>query len=306
MSAIYKVQRIITTQEYDPDLYLQYIEKYRVTSLFLSPTRLTMLVQSSNIAKHDISSLKVIGSGGSVLGEELRQKLATNLPNVYIFTSYGMSESISSITTGPLNGERPGNVGKIAVGAQAKIVDEKGNALNNGEQGEVLCKTVIMFSGYFNSPEETKAAFDEDGWYHSGDIGYFDNDGYLYIVDRIKDVILYRNFWVAPAPLEDKIESLEGVKQCAVVGIPDEEAVELPAAVVVRSDDNTVTHESVAGIIASNYADAKRLRGGVYFVDSLPMTASGKIKRREVKKIATEMYKQRQSVAALAQMGINK
>lgn len=252
------------------------------------------MAQHPDVSKFDVSSLNVIVSAGSVLSDGLRARIMERIPDVSIFTFYGMSESTAAVTSGIVDGSRPGSVGQVAPGTQVKIIDEDGNALENEKQGEVLVRRNIMFAGYYNSPTKTKEAFDSDGWYHSGDVGYFDKDGHLYIIDRIKDIILYNNFWIAPAPLEDKIQSLNGVHECAVVGIPDEIAVDLPAAVVVKSTNSNVTEADVAKIIADNYADAKKLRGGVYFVESLPMTPSGKIKRREVKKIATELYKKSQ------------
>lgn len=293
-AALHKICRIITTEDYTPELFLNYIEKYQPTLLVLSPTRLALMAQYPKVSDFNLSSLQIIFSGGSVLGDGLREKISKKFPHITILTFYGMSESSAAITGGILDGSRPGSVGQVVPGAQVKIIDDDGNALDNGKQGEILVKRRIMFAGYFNSPDKTKEAFDDEGWYHSGDVGYFDDDGHLYIVDRIKDIILYNNFWIAPAPLEDKIQSLDGVHECAVVGVPDEIAVDLPAAVVVRTENSKVTEEDVAKIIADNYADAKKLRGGVYFVDSLPMTPSGKMKRREVKQIATELYKLRQ------------
>lgn len=294
-AALTGVCRIITSEEYSPELFLRYIEKYQPNVLFLSPTRLAMMVNSPKITDFRVSSLKAVIATGSVLTDGLREKLNQYLPKVLIFTFYGMSESAGLITSGMADASRPGAVGQVASGAEVKVIDDDGNLLDIGEQGEIVVRRKIMFSGYYGSVEKTQEAIDKDGWYRTGDIGYFDNKGFLYIVDRIKDIILYNNFWIAPAPLEDKIESLDGVKQCAVVGVPDEVAVDLPAAVVVRAKNSKITETDVAKIIEDNYADAKKLRGGVYFVDSLPMTPSGKMKRKECKKIATDLYKLRQS-----------
>lgn len=259
----------------------------------ISPTRLTAMLQVSNVKKFNLSKLRLIFSTGSLFGETLKQHVGKVLPHVTAISFYGSTETTTSISMEVIHLGHRNAVGHVLPGNQVKIVDQSGTALNNWQKGEILVKRDEMFHGYYNSPEKTRESVDEDGWLHTGDIGYFDGTGCLYIVDRIKDIILYRNFWVVPGALEDKIAALEGIKEVVVVGIPHEVDVEWPAAVVVKTKDSKVSEEDVKRVVAQNFSDTKQLRGGVFFVDSLPQTYSGKFKRLEVKKIAIGLFNER-------------
>lgn len=277
-------RRIITRETFTPETHMSYTQKYKPRYMVLSPTRLSLLFNHPDISKFDLSSLRIIATGGSVLYPSLLLRVKQVLPQVNIWCMYGASEVTNPICSGFAHPKHPASPGQVMHGNEIKIVDEQGNALENGQQGEIWVRRKIMFSGYYGTPEKRKEVIDEDGWFHTGDVGYFDDEGYIYIVDRIKDIILYKNFWVAPAPLEEKIMSLEGVEQAVVIGIPDEVCVDLPAAVVVRKNGSKVTEDEVKRVIADNYADAKHLRGGVFFAKEIPMTPNGKVKRLEVKK----------------------
>lgn len=286
-------RRIISRETFDPESHMKNIQQYKPRYMVLSPTRLSLLFNHPNIDNYDLSSLKIIATGGSVLHVTLLQRVKQVIPTVNIWCMYGASEVTNPICAGFAHPKHPASPGQVMQGNEIKIVDDQGKPVDNGQQGEILVRRKIMFSGYYGSLEKQSEVIDKDGWFHTGDVGYFDDDGYIYIVDRIKDIILYKNFWVAPAPLEEKIMSLDGVKQAVVVGIPDEVCVDLPAAVVLREEDSKVTEEDVKTIIADNYADAKQLRGGVFFVESIPMTPNGKVKRLEVKKLAVMLIKRK-------------
>lgn len=283
--------RIVNSDPFDPKRTLKIIEKYRVRILMVSPTRLTSMLQVQNLKKFHLSKLNFIFTTGSLFGETLKQQVRKNLPNTTVLSFYGSTETTTSISMEVIHLGHPNAVGHVLPGNQVKIIEKEGNAVNNWKKGEILVKRDEMFHGYYNAPEKTKESMDDDGWLHTGDIGYFDGTGCLYIVDRIKDIILYKNFWVVPGALEDKISALEGVKEVVVVGIPNEIDVEWPAALVARTKDSKVTEEDVKRLVADNFAETKQLRGGVFFVDSLPQTHSGKYKRLEARKIAIELSK---------------
>jgi acyl-CoA synthetase (AMP-forming)/AMP-acid ligase II len=169
-------------------------------------------------------------------------------------------------------------------GSQGKIVDlETGEALPPGEEntGELCIKGPQVMLGYLDEPEKTRECLTEDGWLHSGDIGYVDEDGYYYIVDRLKELIKYKGFQVAPAELEAVICSFDKVTDCAVIPVVDEQGGEVPRAYVVKGEEG-LSEEEVLAFVEERVAPHKKLRGGVVFIDAIPKNPSGKILRRVV------------------------
>lgn len=137
--------------------------------------------------------------------------------------------------------------------------------------------------GYYNDQNSTMATIDKDGWLHSGDIGYYDEMGYFYIVDRLKELIKYKGYQVPPAELEAVLLTCPGIKDAVVIGVPNEEAGELPCAFVVKQDNSSLTTEEITKYVNERVSNHKHLRGGVRFVQEIPKTASGKILRRVVR-----------------------
>lgn len=155
------------------------------------------------------------------------------------------------------------------------------------QRGELCFKGNLIMKGYANDKTATQNTIDKDGWLHSGDIGYYDEDKQFFIVDRLKELIKYNAYQVAPAEIEALLLSFPKVKDCCVIGIPDEKAGELPFAFVVKQPGIELTEKEVIEFVADNASKAKRLRGGVKFVAEIPRNASGKLLRREMR----EMYK---------------
>ncbi|GAB0089390.1 hypothetical protein DMENIID0001_039210 [Sergentomyia squamirostris] len=202
---------------------------------------------------------------------------------------YGMNE-VGSIAA---NVFEPGNatVGLLWEGVAAIIVNhETGQRLGIGEEGEICVKTANVMIGYLKNEEATLELIDKDGWYHSGDVGYFDQDGFLHHLGRKKDCLKYKNYNIAPGDIEQIIEKHPAVAQVVVVGVPDPIFVDLPAAAIVKKTGCNVTEEEIIKLVEDNVMDAKRLRGGVYFMDSLPITPSGKIRKLNVKNVVTKLY----------------
>lgn len=144
---------------------------------------------------------------------------------------------------------RANSVGELSQGATVKIIDGNGDNCSIGKDGEICFKTFYPFNGYYNNQEATDQTTDQSGWIHSGDIGHFDENGFLYIVDRIKDILKYCNYQISPTEIENVIIKLNGVASVCVVGIPDLLANELPAAVIVRNDEYDVTEQMVIDIV---------------------------------------------------------
>jgi len=177
-----------------------------------------------------------------------------------------------------------GSVGQLIPNMTAKIVDvETGKELGVGQQGEVWVKGPNIMKGYHNNPSATNATIDQDGYLHTGDIGYADTNENLFITDRLKELIKYKGFQVAPAELEALLLSHPEVNDVAVVGKPDAEAGELPTAFVVLKKDSKVTENEIIEWAEKKTSPYKKLRGGVVFVDVIPKSTSGKILRKEVK-----------------------
>ncbi|XP_055600263.1 probable 4-coumarate--CoA ligase 3 [Uranotaenia lowii] len=274
--------RVITAQLFDEKLLVSIIEKYRVHDVFTPPCYLSALINSPYFEQADFRSVKRWTLSGSMVSESIRVKLEKRLSNGCAQSVYGTSE-IGFITKayGPYKSD---SVGQMVSNIVAKIVDEDGNRLGPCKVGEMRFRYKHTFLGYFNNPLATREAFDEDGFFKSGDVGYFDEDGFLYVVDRIKDVIKYCNYQISPSELEVAIQSIEGVLKVCVVGVPLlDESSDLPTAVVVKKSDSDLTEDRIMAIIDGQVSDYKRLRGGVFFVNQLPMSASGKVLRRKVK-----------------------
>jgi len=188
------------------------------------------------------------------------------------------------------------STGTVLPGNQLKIADTTtGEALGPNQEGEMWHKSPSMMKGYVRNEEATKLVLDSDGWYHSGDLGYYDEDGYVYVVGRIKDIFKYKVTHISPADMEGIISNLPGVKDVAVCAIPHDIDSNHPIALVVKREGYDVTEEDVKNIILENMSESRNLAAGVIFVDSLPRTNTGKIKRPEVGELAIKLYKARES-----------
>lgn len=279
--------RVVTTDAFSPDLCLEIIEKHRVTDLFLSPYPMAVTVKKLETSRRDLSSIRSAQSGGSKVPDDVVCQLKIRFPAAEVSVMYGMSE-IGRIASANL-GDENGSVGQLTAGVQVKISDDSGRRMGVNEAGEVRVRTPIRFLGYYGNVKATRELYDDEGFLCTGDIGHFDEDGNLHIVDRIKDLLKYRSLSVAPTQIEQFLITSPEIHLACVVGVEDHDSGELPAAVVVRKTDSKITRNDVCEMVALNFPDHKKLRGGVYFVDSLPLTPSGKVIRRELKRLANEL-----------------
>ena len=178
---------------------------------------------------------------------------------------------------------KPGSVGEPLQGVYVKVIDENGKSLGQNKRGELCFKSDRTMKGYINDPQATKETIDSDGWIHSGDIAYYDEDNQFYIVDRLKELIKYKAYQVPPAEIEGLLLTNPKIRDSGVIGIPDEDSGELPLAFVVKQPGVTLTEKEVQDFVAENASKAKWLRGGVKFIDAVPRNPSGKILRRELR-----------------------
>jgi len=275
----------ITLPRFDLESALRIMQEHRTFRLFVAPPVVLALAKHPMVDQFDLSALKVILSAAAPLGAELAQACAERL-GVEVIQGYGMTE-LSPIThANPVGRGKPGSVGIAAPMTEVRAVDpETGRVLGPGETGEIVVRGPQVMIGYLNRPDATAAMIDADGWLHTGDLGYIDADGYLYVVDRVKELIKVKGFQVAPAELEALIVAHPAVADVAVVGEPDDEAGERPVAHVVRAPGTAVTEAEVMEFLAGKVASYKRL-ARVEFRDAIPKSASGKILRRMLRRTA--------------------
>lgn len=282
--------RIITTASYSPDLLLELIERYKVTLLLNSSHHLVLVTKCKDLPHRDLSSVKNWYVGGSKVPLDTCVQLNKYLSNGAVNVAYGMSEMAGACTVNDPYNETE-SVGKLISGIHVKIVDADGTRLGIGQSGEICIKTVYKFKGYYGNQESTDALFDAEEFIQTGDIGHFDVDGLLYVTDRKKDFLKYCSYMISPTELENTLIACPDIASACVVGIPDKVSGDLPAAIIVRNTSSNLTEHEVHQMIASTFTDNKQLRGGVYFVDSLPTTPSGKVLRREVRNFAAGLYR---------------
>lgn len=271
--------------KFEPKSFLRAIEKNKVNLLVVVPPIMVFLSKSPLVDEFDLSSVKEIGCGAAHLSADVEEQVLKRFNgNVRIRQGYGMSEmTFASLAPALIN--KPGSVGQPVKGIYAKIVDEQGKSLGANKVGELCFKGNRTMKGYKDNQKATADMIDKNGWLHSGDLAYYDEDLQFYIVDRLKELIKYKAFQVAPAELEGLLLSNPKIKDCGVIGIPDENAGELPFAFVVKQLE--ISEEEVKNFVKENASNAKWLRGGVKFINEIPKNPSGKILRRELR----ELYK---------------
>ena len=266
---------------FDPDRTLQLIEKYKVSDFFVVPPALLALAHHPKLDQHDLSSLRYVLSGAAPLPPEVAA-MAEKRFGCIMLQGYGMTETSPLTNTNPLDAIKPNSVGPPVPDTLEKIVDmDSGEELPLGETGELLISGPQVMQGYWKAPEATAETIRPDGWLRSGDIVYADEEGYVYIVDRVKEMIKYKGYQVAPAELEATLAEHPAVLDAAVIPKRDDVAGEVPKAFVVLKEGQQASAEEIMAFIAERVAPYKKLRE-LEFVDAIPKTLSGKILRREL------------------------
>jgi len=270
---------LVTMPRFELEPFLGLLEKHRVTRAFVVPPIVLAFAKHPAVDAHDLSSLTLIFSGAAPLDEALAVA-ASERVGAPVAQGYGMTEMspVSHITPDDEAGVNPGSIGLLAPNTEARIVDpETGEDALPGERGELWCRGPQIMRGYLNNPTATRNCLDEEGWLRTGDIVEVDEDGWFMVVDRLKELIKYKGYQVAPAELEALLVGHPQIADAAVIGVPDEDAGEVPKGFIVASGD--VTPDEVTAWVAERVSPYKRLRA-VEIVDEIPKSASGKILRR--------------------------
>ena len=276
---------IVTMPKFELVDYLELTQEHQPKRAFLVPPVILALAKQPVVDKYDLSSLEYISSGAAPLPTPVAKACADRLGCV-VKQGYGMTETSPVTHFMPINTDKLNvdSVGFAVPNTEFRIVDVGTTEdVPPGEEGELWIRGPQVMQGYWNNPEATADTIDEDGWLHTGDVAEIDEEGRLYVVDRVKELIKYKGYQVAPAELEAVAQSHEAVADAAVIPCPDEEAGEIPKAFIVLKPSLSLSAEAFMEFVAERVAPYKKIRE-VEFIDQIPKTASGKILRRDLVK----------------------
>lgn len=276
--------------KFDPGDTLNALYKYKINVCTLVPVMINMMVNFPDVSKYDLSGLKTIPYGGSPMPEKVMEQATSLFPSCEFIQCFGMTE-LSPIATllkskyhvfeGP-NAGKMLSVGQAAYYCEIKVVDPKGDEIPAGTVGEVLVKGPNVMKGYWNRPEETKAAL-KGGWMHSGDAGYLDDDGFLFISDRIKDMIISGGENIYSAEVENALYQHPAVEMCAVIGIPSKKWGETVHAIILSKQGQTVSKEDIIAFCQERLGKFKCPKSIEFSTKPLPVSGSGKILKNDLR-----------------------
>ncbi|PWA05784.1 hypothetical protein DCC39_17805 [Pueribacillus theae] len=279
--------KIFITDKFDPQLVLSIIEKEKITATPMVPTMYNEILNTPNKRNFDISSMRVLVCAGSALLTKVKEGVIEYFSNAGLYEYYGSTEHGFYTIIKPKDQLRKNrSCGLPFYGIEIKILDEEGNEVNQGEVGEIYKKGLLLGAEYYKNKEATENCF-RGKWATSGDMGYVDEEGFLYIVDRKKDMIISGGVNIFPTEIEEVIQSNPSVKEVGVVGLPDEKWGEVVSAFIVKKKNQEIDKNDILkhcdGVIA-NYKKPKN----IFFIDELPKNAAGKILRRKIKELAPQ------------------
>ncbi len=275
-----KGSTIVNMPRFDLNGMLELVERYRMTWLHIAPPIVLALATAPQVDERDTSSVKMVISGAAPLDEDLALRAEERI-GAPVRQGYGMTE-LSPVShksrLARVEETPPGSIGALIPNTEARLVDpETGDDVPEGEEGEIWIRGPQVMKGYLNNPEADAEIFAGDGWLRTGDIGRVDENGFFYVVDRLKELIKYKGYQVAPAELEAVLVSHPKVRDAGVIGVRNEEGEEVPKACVVC--EGGIESDELIGFVAERVAPYKRVRE-IEFVDEVPKSASGKILRR--------------------------
>lgn len=252
MTTLQSATRVITTKPFSSEIWLDIVQKHKVTVTLTPPHFLAMILEDPKLNTTDISTMKLYIATGSMVSQDLCDRMNKRLTNGVVCVAYAMSETAGVISIN-ISSLRPGAVGQLSPGVYTKIINEDGDNCGIDEDGEIYFKPKFKFIGYYGDVENTTKTLSSDGWIRTGDVGHFDAEGYLYLVERQKEILKYLNNQVSPSELESVIVQHPGVANVCVVGIPDNLHGDLPAAVIIKSTTADVSADDINALMKSKY-----------------------------------------------------
>jgi len=296
MAAIYGGRTLVMERQFEPEEWMTLVEKEKANRAMMVPTMLKQLLDHPDFKKHDLSSLRVITYGAAPMPLPVIRKALEEFPGVSFINAFGQTETASTITAlGPedhvLTGteeekekklKRLASIGKPMADVEMKVIDDDGNTLGPNEVGEILARGPRVMSGYWKDEEKTAKTIDKDGWIHTSDVGYVDEDGYYFLSGRSSDMIIRAGENISPEELENVIREHPKIEDVAVISVPDETWGEEPRAVVIPKKGEKPTEEEIMEYCRKHLASFKRPRT-VVFVDELPRNPMGKLVKREIR-----------------------
>ena len=276
--------RTILIESPVPEIVLRLIEQEAITSFFAPPTVWISLLRHPDFAARDLLSLEKIYYGASIMPVPVLRELRERLPRAHPYNCYGQTEiaPLATVLRPEEHDARPASCGRPCLNVETRVVDAEMNDVKPGAHGEIVHRSPHLLVGYWDKPVETAEAF-AGGWFHSGDVGYFDEAGYLYIVDRIRDVINTGGVLVASREVEEVLFNHPAVSEVAVVGLPDEKWIEAVTAFVVLRQGQDVDAATLQSFAREHLASYK-LPKKIVFVDHLPRNTAGKLLKRELRR----------------------
>ena len=278
---------IYLTSDTKPETFLELIGNEHITGIVAVPILWENMLNHPHFAKTDVSSLRIASTGGALVSPPLMR--GWNARGVRITQGYGLTEATGSDVTyvfAEEAEERAGSVGRPMMHMDVRLVDPLGHEVPTGESGEILVSGPAVMKGYWNRPDETREAI-QDGWLHTGDVGRRDEEGYMWLVDRVKDMLISGGINVYPAEIERALSTVPGMSDFAVIGLPDTRWGEVPA--IVTSSPGTIDLDELKRVCSTELADYKRPRYLVSHDGPLPRTLSGKIQKPELQRCYPEV-----------------
>jgi len=296
MAAVYGGRTLVIERQFEAEEWMQLVEKEKVNRAMVVPTMLKQLMEHPKFGYYDLSSLKVITYGAAPMPLAVIKNAVKAFPGVSFIQAFGQTETASTITAlGPedhiIEGteaeieqklKRLSSIGRPISDVEMRVVDEEGKKLPQGQVGEILARGPRVMTGYWKDKEKTEKTIDKDGWVHTGDIGYMDEDGYYYLSGRATDMIIRGGENISPEEVENVLHAHPKIEEAAVIGLPDEEWGEQPRAIVVLKRGKKASPEEIIEYTRSRLAGFKRPRS-VVFVDKLPRNPMGKVLKRELR-----------------------
>ncbi|CAN4084258.1 unnamed protein product [Withania somnifera] len=278
---------ILIMQKFEIKGLMELVDKYKVTIAPFVPPILLAIAKSPWVDEYDLSSIRMIISGAAPMGKELEDTVRAKLPNAILGQGYGMTEagalSMSLAFAKQQFEVKSGSCGTVVRNAEMKIINtDTGALLPRNQAGEICIRGHQIMKGYLNNEKATEETIDKEGWLHTGDIGYIDDDDQVFIVDRLKELIKYKGYQVAPAELEAMLISNPNISDAAVVQMKDEVAGEVPVAFVVRANGSNISEEEIKQYVSQQVIFYKRINS-VVFTEAIPKAPSGKILRKDLR-----------------------